>query len=84
MGILLVLAAIPVAAFAWSLLPEGRYPVIAVAVPALPFLAVGGYMVRRSNIGLEKFVDEHPTAFTWTIVGVMVLALLAWGVISDL
>ena len=33
LGTLLVLASVPLAAFVWSLLPEGRYPVIVVAVP---------------------------------------------------
>ena len=36
-GLLLVLAAIPIAAIVWSLLPEGHYPVI---VPAGPSYAV--------------------------------------------
>jgi hypothetical protein len=80
-GIILVLISIPIAIVVWLLLPEGRYPILIVAVPAIPLLAGGGYLIRRSNIGLEEWIDKHPSAFTCLVVLAIILAFVLWGTI---
>ncbi len=49
LGMLVILGAIPIAFVAWSLLPEGRYPVLLAVVPASSGIWVAYVCSQRSG-----------------------------------
>jgi len=50
MGMLLIFGAIPIAFVTWSLLPEGRYPVLVAVIPASPVIWLAYGCFRRSGV----------------------------------
>lgn len=62
-----------VAFLTWSLLPEGRYPVVLAGLPALPFVWGGWYCLKKGGLVSETGEVAMPA---W------LLFLLALGVLA--
>lgn len=77
-GVILLLLTLPAAMVGWFLLPEGRWPVVLAALPAVPFLWVGVVCLRKAGLPIDQFISQRPGLFGLLVgVGAMVALLVA-------
>lgn len=63
----------------WSLLPEGRYPLVLAGVPALPFVLGAWYCFKKAGVVSEQGEVAMPG---WALFLVALGILVVSGVIA--
>lgn len=78
-GVILLVFTLPGAMVGWTLLPEGRWPVVLAAAPAIPFLWLGVVCLRLAGFQVDDFISRRPALFG-LIVGLGAVVALLFAV----
>ena len=75
-GVVCLILTVPAGMVSWLLVPEGRYPVVLVALPALPVVWFGLVCLRKAGMDADKALRQVRKGLIYLLVGLVLFVVI--------